>query len=488
MLFNSFFFVLFLVLVLVIAAILRHYCQAKWVERLFLVLASAFFYAQWNWHYLILIYITICADFMLVRYLIARGRPRLGLWLSLLVNLGILAVFKYAGFLATSLNDALSAANVDYSVTVLELLLPVGISFYTFQSLSYTIDNYRQGIEPRQSLIDYALFVSFFPQLVAGPIVRASEFFTQLERDRRIDFSAAQTGVLLIVVGLLKKVVFADQLALIADPVFNSPDTASSLDILIAVYAFAFQIYFDFSGYSDIAIGSAALLGFRFPRNFSHPYIALSFRDFWRRWHMTLSRWLRDYLYISLGGNRKGHWKTVRNLFLTMLLGGLWHGASWNFVFWGFLHGLYLGAERVGLSVTRRFRRRDIESIPTTRRQGVGRYLGHYSIALLKWLTVFHAVCLAWIFFRAETFNDSWAMINSIWFWQDGVSTVHVKPLSILLVLAMPVLHRVSASFDVTGKPDRLSTIQYITIIVSAILLMAIFAPGQSDPFIYFQF
>ncbi len=486
MLFNSFSFALFLLAVLVIAAALRHWCRPVWVERLFLVLASAFFYAQWNWHYLILIYITITTDFLIVRYLISRARPRLGLWISMIVNLGILAVFKYAGFIGTSVNDLMTTVNIDYSVTVLELLLPVGISFYTFQSLSYTIDSYRDQMKPRRSLIDYALFVSFFPQLVAGPIVRASEFFQQLDRDRRIDFDAAQTGLLLIVIGLLKKVVFADQLALIADPVFASPETASSFEILIGTYAFAFQIYFDFSGYSDIAIGTAALLGFRFPRNFAHPYIALSFRDFWRRWHMTLSRWLRDYLYISLGGNRKGRWRTSRNLFLTMLLGGLWHGASWNFVFWGMLHGLYLAAERLWVALSSRMKGTSRQSdVSGDERHGV---MIQPVQKLIRWLLVFHAICFAWIFFRADSFADSLLMIQSLTQWQSSGTAFAGNSFAVLFVLAMPVLHWIGSSLDLTTRAGQMSTLQYSAVIVTAVIIMVVFAPGQSDPFIYFQF
>src|SRR5690606_5593996 len=259
----------------------------------------------------------------------------------------ILGVFKYFNFFVSSTNELINIVGFDYHLSTIEVLLPVGISFYTFQSLSYMIDIHRHELKPRKKFVDYALFVSFFPQLVAGPIVRASEFFKQLDEKRHFSFDMAQSGVMLIMVGLVKKVVFADNLALFVDPVFNNPESYSGLMTLMAVYGFAFQIYFDFSGYTDIAIGVAKLLGFTFPRNFMHPYISLSIKDFWRRWHMTLSRWLRDYLYISLGGNRKGTLMTARNLFLTMFLGGLWHGASWNFAIWGVLHGVYLSIERL---------------------------------------------------------------------------------------------------------------------------------------------
>src|SRR5690606_34226110 len=264
------------------------------------------------------------------------------------------------------------------------------------------IDIHRHELKPRKKFVDYALFVSFFPQLVAGPIVRASEFFKQLDEKRHFSFDMAQSGVMLIMVGLVKKVVFADNLALFVDPVFNNPESYSGLMTLMAVYGFAFQIYFDFSGYTDIAIGVAKLLGFTFPRNFMHPYISLSIKDFWRRWHMTLSRWLRDYLYISLGGNRKGTLMTARNLFLTMFLGGLWHGASWNFAIWGVLHGVYLSIER-------------LNSHYGLIRLNDENYLSKF----IKWFWVFHLVCFAWIFFRAVDFNDSTIVLKNIIFWVD---------------------------------------------------------------------
>ena len=304
MLFNSLSFFIFLAVVLVVSAILRKYHKGS--EMWFLVFASAYFYGQWNWTYLILIYITIVSDFILGLKYYQSDKPHKFLYLSLVINLGILGIFKYFNFLVNTTNSLIESAGFSYAIPGVELLLPVGISFYTFQSLSYMIDIHRGELKPRKNIVDYALFVSFFPQLVAGPIVRASEFFKQLDEKRHFSFDMAQSGMMLILLGLVKKVVFADNLALFVDPIFDNPSQHSGLITLFAVYAFAFQIYFDFSGYSDIAIGVAKLLGFTFPRNFMHPYISLSFQDFWRRWHMTLSRWLRDYLYISLGGNRNG--------------------------------------------------------------------------------------------------------------------------------------------------------------------------------------
>jgi D-alanyl-lipoteichoic acid acyltransferase DltB (MBOAT superfamily) len=435
------------------------------------VLASAYFYGQWNWTYLILIYITIVCDYILGLKYYRSDNPLKFLYLSLTVNLGILGIYKYLNFLLDSTNAAISAVGFSYTIPGVDLLLPVGISFYTFQSLSYMIDIHRGQLQPRKKFVDYALFVSFFPQLVAGPIVRASEFFKQLDEKRHFSFAMAQSGLMLIMLGLVKKVVFADNLALFVDPVFDHPDRYSGLMTLFAVYAFAFQIYFDFSGYSDIAIGVAKLLGFTFPRNFMHPYISLSFQDFWRRWHMTLSRWLRDYLYISLGGNRKGSYKTMRNLFLTMFLGGLWHGASWNFAVWGVLHGVYLAIERL-----------------------MGRWQlfkidwQHSAWRWVKWLMVFHLVCFAWIFFRAVDFSTSSQIIANIATFKGGLQASATNYFYMMIILSMPLLHWASAKIDISTNASRYSTVPYVLIQFALILLMIIFNSNATGSFMYFQF
>lgn len=469
MLFNSIQFFFFLVVVLVISAILRKY--NKKFEPWFLVLASAFFYGQWSWSYLILIYITIICDFILGIKYFQSDNPIKFLYLSLSVNLGILAVFKYANFIIDSSNSIIHSSGFSYTIPGVELLLPVGISFYTFQSLSYMIDIHRGNLTPRKKLIDYALFVSFFPQLVAGPIVRASEFFSQLDKYRNFSFAMAQSGVLLIFLGLVKKVVFADNLAQFADPIFNSPSSFSGLMNLIAVYAFAFQIYFDFSGYSDIAIGVAKLLGFTFPRNFNHPYIALSFQDFWRRWHMTLSRWLRDYLYISLGGNKNGGYKTMRNLFLTMFLGGLWHGASWNFAIWGVLHGLFLAIERL-------FSRLKFKPLASNM----------VYIRILKWTLIFNLVCFSWIFFRAPDLNISLEMLTNILSMKGGLTINNSNILPIIIVLSLPLFHYISSKIDIFEKSESLTNTKYIVIQTMLFFTLIFFSNQQSSSFIYFQF
>ncbi|WP_395377338.1 MBOAT family O-acyltransferase [Marinicella sp. W31] len=469
MLFNSYDYFIFLVSVLIGAAVLRKFHKPS--EIWFLIAASAFFYGQWNWTYLLLIYITIVSDYILGLKIYDARNPKKYLIISLWVNLGILGFFKYANLLISSTNQVLDTGGFDYNLQALDILLPVGISFYTFQSLSYTIDVYRKNLQPRKKIADYALFVSFFPQLVAGPIVRASEFFEQLDKKRKFSYAGAQAGVMMILIGLVKKVVFADNLALIVDPVFNNPENANGWMTLVAIYAFAFQIYFDFSGYTDIAIGSALLLGFKFPQNFNHPYIALSIRDFWRRWHMTLSRWLRDYLYISLGGNRGSTLFTGRNLFLTMFLGGLWHGASWNFAFWGTLHGLYLAVERYVLE-----------------KSHFWNHSKHIFSKLFKWFITFHLVCFAWIFFRAKDFSDSWQIIGNLTDLSSSVDFGAMPTHIALLVLCFPILHWLSAKIQLINRSGELSTVYYSLCNSLLLLALVIFAAQSQESFIYFQF
>ncbi len=307
MLFNSFHFVVFFVIVIALNQSLRRWPGA---QKLMLLAASYYFYGQWNWLYLLLILFSTITDYAIGLGLVKVRRPRQLLIISLIVNLGVLFFFKYVNWAIGNWNDVDSMLGTGLTLSPLDLLLPVGISFYTFQSMSYTIDVYRGDSPPRRNFLDYSLFIAFFPQLVAGPIVRDGEFFHELDRDREIDFATVRQALVLIALGYVKKVAIADNLAAIVEPVFDATVAQGFWDTLLAIYAFSMQIYCDFSGYTDIAIGCALLLGFRFPKNFNYPYVAESIQDFWRRWHMTLSRWLRDYLYISLGGNRKGPSRT----------------------------------------------------------------------------------------------------------------------------------------------------------------------------------
>jgi D-alanyl-lipoteichoic acid acyltransferase DltB (MBOAT superfamily) len=467
MLFTSLHFIVFFLVVLAL-----NHQLARWptAQKLMLLAASYYFYGQWEWHYLLLIWFSTIVDYWIGRRLVLTANPRRLVAISVVVNLGFLAIFKYANWLIATLNGGADVFGADFHITPIDVLLPVGISFYTFQSLSYTIDVYRGILAPRRNLLDYALAVAFFPQLEAGPIVRAREFFAELDGDRFAGLADVQRALVLILLGYVKKLVFADNLALIADPVFDDPAAHGFWDTLLGVYAFAFQIYCDFSAYTDIAIGCALLLGIRFPLNFNYPYVATSLQDFWRRWHITLSRWLRDYLYISLGGNRRGAARTYANLMLTMLLGGLWHGASWNFVIWGGLHGLYLSFERAVL-----FR--------------IGWWNGH-SIAArtLRVLVTFHLVCFAWIFFRAHGFAQSRTLLANLA--QPNLAgfsaASHAGPL--LLVAAL-----FGAQFlgNYWRLKDRLSTSQrafFPCMLAAAVLAIIWFTPAETIPFIYFQF
>ena len=354
-------------------------------KKALLLLASYLFYAAWNPPFVALIWLSTAVDWLAARALgrAEGGRRKALLGVSLCLNLGLLAGFKYANFLGESFAALSGLPYEAYSI-----VLPVGISFYTFQTLSYTIDVYRGRIEPARDPLDFALFVSFFPQLVAGPIVRASEFLPQTLQEQRASGRELCWAGALFTLGLFKKVFLADGiLAGLVQRGFESGGPVSGAQAWTSSYAFAGQIYCDFSGYSDMAIALALALGFALPDNFRAPYGALGFSDFWRRWHISLSSWLRDYLYVPLGGNRKGPVRTAINLALTMLLGGLWHGAAWTFVAWGALHGLYLAGERA--LRTRPLWTRIQESL-----------VGRLALGLLT----FHGVCLAWVLFRAESF------------------------------------------------------------------------------------
>ena len=320
-------------------------------QNIFLLVASYFFYGWWDWRFLLLIFTSTVVDFYSARY-IARSQDvfhrRALLSLSLVLNFGFLGVFKYFNFFSDSLSSALAMFGApSHATAFLKIILPPGISFYTFQAVAYIVDVYHRKLEPAESLVDYALFISLFPHLVAGPIQRPSHLLPQVQNPRRFDKDAFFDGLMLILSGLFRKCVVADNCAKLADAAFSGRLGEPNISVvLIGAYAFAWQIYADFSGYSDIARGSAQLLGFHFMVNFRQPYLATSLQDFWRRWHISLSTWLRDYLYIPLGGSREGEAKTYRNLMTTMLLGGLWHGANWTFVVWGGLHGTGLSLER----------------------------------------------------------------------------------------------------------------------------------------------
>ncbi len=467
MLFNSWHFVAFILLVLSVASFLP---RNKNPWKIFVIAASCYFYGQWSYLYLGLIFVTASIDFILARRLVGAMHPGRLLALSVVANLGVLAFFKYTNFLIQSANGVASSTGSSWALTPLDIILPVGISFYTFQNMSYTIDVYRGQLVARKSVIDYALFTTFFPQLLAGPVVRATEFFEQLDRPRPLDLRKIQHALILIAAGYVKKVVLADNLAVSVDEVFLAPANANGWDALLAVYAFAFQIYFDFSGYTDIAIGLALLLGFEFPKNFDYPYLATSCQEFWRRWHMTLSRWLRDYLYISLGGNRHGLTRTTAALMTTMILGGLWHGASWNFVIWGFLHGCYLAFERFASSKIKWWN------------SEVG------PMIFIRWLITFHLICFAWIFFRAADFGTSIQILRKIGeIFTTRFDGEQSRALATLIVF-LGGTHFAMRRLDIKNKLSRAGFWTFSAFITLMILLLIWFTPAKTVPFIYFQF
>jgi D-alanyl-lipoteichoic acid acyltransferase DltB (MBOAT superfamily) len=386
--FDSPVYYLFLTLVVVI-----YWRLARRAQNLLLLAASYFFYGWWDWRFLILIAVSTVVDFFCAR-IIDRSedlvKRRLLLALSLTINLGFLGFFKYFNFFEDSLVQLLHALRFEnFNRTVLSIVLPPGISFYTFQEVAYIVDVHNRRLRPAASLVDYALFVSVFPHLIAGPIQRPSHLLPQVQRERTFHPHRFFDGVMLILCGLFRKCVVADNCALLANAAFNGRLGQPNVAVLaVGCYAFAWQIYGDFSGYSDIARGSAQLLGLHFMVNFRQPYLAASLQDFWRRWHISLSTWLRDYLYIPLGGSRHGELKTHRNLLVTMLLGGLWHGANWTFVVWGGIHGAGLVGERLLRKLLRLPDRG--ESTQPERRNALFRPL-----AWLDRIVIFHLVCLA---------------------------------------------------------------------------------------------
>ncbi|MBV6403727.1 MAG: MBOAT family protein [Flavobacteriales bacterium] len=399
MLFNSFTFALFLP---VVFALYWGVCRTVTARNLLLIVAGCVFYGWWDWRFLLLLAATSMTDYGVAIAMDRVADPRrrkAWLWVSLVGNLGTLGIFKYHDFFATSLADALARAGIATQPVLLHVVLPVGISFYTFQALSYTIDVYRRRIAPVRDLPSYLAFISFFPQLCAGPIERASHMLPQFARPRRFEPDQATDGLRQMLWGLFKKVVVADNCATLVDRIFGDSAHLPGPLLVLGAVLFALQIYGDFSGYSDIAIGCARLFGFELMRNFAYPYFSRDIAEFWRRWHISLSTWFRDYVYIPLGGSRGGTWMSVRNTFAIFLLSGFWHGANWTFLAWGFLNALYFlplllgGRNRTHLGTV-----------------APGRWLPSTGDAL-RITTTFALTCLAWVFFRAEDLDHAFAYL-----------------------------------------------------------------------------
>ena len=446
----------------------------KQSPRVYLILVgSLVFYGAWNYRFIPLLVGSGIVDYFLALAIFkATKQAHKKRWLivSLCLNLGLLALFKYADFVLLSVADFLAAIGYKASLQTLSWVLPVGISFYTFQSMSYTIDVYRGDMKPRRGLVEFVAALSFFPQLVAGPILRAKQILPQMHNIALPEWLSIKHGFLLITVGLIKKT-GADLLAIPAQTAFDATGPISTLELWTGVLAFAGQIYGDFSGYTDMAIGIALILGFRIPLNFRVPYFALSPVDFWRRWHISLSTWLRDYLYISLGGNRNNH--RTRNVFLTMLLGGLWHGAAWTFVAWGAFHGLIITATHAlaNLSMFERFNRSNTKTI-----------------LLIKWAITFYLILVGWVFFRATDINSAFNIIINLHMFNTGVS-VGTHALSIFTITAVWILLMHIMDFYVIKSADKLVSRAWLfwpLMMIGQVLCLFIGEP--STEFVYFQF
>lgn len=475
MLFNSqSFFIFFAIVYLLYLALHKN----RTLQNGLLLIASYYFYGSWDWRFLSLIAISTIVDFFIGRALgrtplDALARRKQLLAISVVVNLSILGFFKYFNFFAESLADLLSLLGMQANPTTLQIILPVGISFYTFQTMSYTIDIYRNRLRPARTFLDFAVFVSFFPQLVAGPIERASNLIPQFEKPRRITVEQINTGLFLILWGLFKKMVVGDNAGLIADQIFNDYANYQGVDLLIGVLAFSIQIYGDFSGYSDIARGISRLMGFELMVNFRLPYFALNPTDFWQRWHISLSSWLRDYLYIPLGGNRKGTFKTYRNLFVTMLLGGLWHGAAWNFVIWGAFHGTILILYRL-------FEKKSAHRDPWGGDHA-------YFVVVAKMMLMFALTLVGWLIFRASSAEQIAYMLSHLSLATSGASAELGRKLLFYAapLLVVQVYQYVTRDLLILTKLRVPARALVYGLLVSWIF---IFGVRESLEFIYFQF
>ena len=442
-----------------------YYQLAQSGRRWLILFVSYFFYGFWSVPFSGLLAFSTLVDWSASCW-IERSKTkawkRAGLLASLIANLGVLGLFKYADFFSDSAYGLFHMRPWPH----MNWILPLGISFYTFQTMSYTIDVFRGHIKAHRSIVDVAMYVSFFPQLVAGPIVRASDLLPQLQTKQEFEWSNIRQGIARIIWGLVKKVHFADAMAHIVTVVYGQSSDYSGWSLLLATYAFAIQIYCDFSGYSDIAIGSAKLLGIHLPENFDAPYLTLSIQEFWRRWHMTLSSWLRDYIYIPLGGNRRGVFRTYVNLMITMLLGGLWHGAGWHWVVWGGLQGVVMSIERL---------------------MGLGNdTTNSWIVRFFRWFVTFHIVCISWVLFRATDLSNSMFIFKRIFTMADGQFSIGPAPIAVLLILLfveqMKLRNRWLALFD--SHPVLARWVTYL-----AILLFSLTFMQSSNPeFIYFQF
>lgn len=477
MVFNSLEFILFFIIVVAVYFALPH--RFRWI---LLLLASYYFYMSWKAEYGFLLLATTFLDYCLSHGIEKATKPyirKLLLTFSLVSNLGMLFLFKYWTFFSESTRAAFEGVGLSVHIPYMELLLPVGISFYVFQSLSYTIDVYRGAQKAERHFGIFALYVSFFPQLVAGPIERSTHLLPQFRQQHTFDYRDVADGIKLIAWGLFKKIVVADRLAEFVNLIYTQPGQHGGLTLLIATYFFAFQIYCDFSGYSDMARGTARIMGFDFMLNFNSPYFAQNITDFWRRWHISLSSWLRDYLYIPLGGNRKGKIRQYLNIFIIFVVSGIWHGANWTFIIWGAIHGIYSMIGRATHAIRNTFY--------TTMR------IPEWLLSGGRVVLTFHLVCFAWIFFRAQSIQDAFVVIQRIgtqlqiqeFFSLMVSSQILLSVLWIVLLMGAEFLNQKYKAAELFAqKPLAMRWVGYTTLII-IILLFGKF--GGSD-FIYFQF
>jgi len=449
------------------------------LQNLLIAIASYIFYGMWDWRFLFLILFSTIVDYtmgILIERENQQAKRKLFLWVSILVNLGFLGYFKYSNFFIENFVGAFKFFGQDLDFRGLDIVLPVGISFYTFQTLSYTIDVYREKLKPTKDFIAFTAFVSFFPQLVAGPIERATHLLPQFYLRRKFDTHQAKDGLYLIIWGLFKKIVIADNCAQYANDIFNNYKDYSSGTLVLGAVYFAFQIYGDFSGYSDIAIGTSRLFGFDLMRNFAYPYFSRDIAEFWRRWHISLSTWFRDYLYIPLGGSRGGMWMKVRNTFIIFLVSGFWHGANWTFIVWGGLNAIYFLPLLLGGK-----NRNHIDLIAENTRWASAKEF--FSVLVTFMLTVF-----AWIFFRANNLEHAFNYIENIFSFQFKIEKLMIERFAFEILPLIAVLLLMEWFSRAKEHPLKQTNYLYFKALglIAMILIFGSFSEMQE--FIYFQF
>lgn len=489
MLFNSIDFAIFFPIVFLVYWLFSG--SLKW-RNLVILISSYIFYGWWDWRFLFLIAISTIVDFYVGKAIRReknkKSRKRF-LFVSLAVNLGLLVYFKYTNFFVDTFIESFRLFGKTLEVSTLNIILPVGISFYTFQTLSYTIDIYRKRFKPTDDLIAFAAFVAFFPQLVAGPIERASHLLPQFFKRHKFNYTLVKSGLLLIAFGLFKKMVIADRAAQYVNEVYNNPLNYEGIETILATVLFAFQIYCDFSGYSDIAIGAARTMGFDLMKNFDSPYLSKSITEFWRRWHISLSTWFRDYVYIPLGGSRNGEYKTYFNLFIVFLVSGLWHGAAMTFVIWGAIHGVIIVVEKA----TSKNRAILFQKLSFTK-ENISNKLFFVAIT-------FVIVCFAWVFFRANTFTDSIIILKSFFtnnfneLFGERLYLIGLKENEFLLLVVSIIglifiewLHRKKSLFKIFNRQGLIFRWTVYFVIALFIAIFGVYGESVASEFIYFQF